>query len=266
MTKSRILVVDDEMAIRSFLMRVLEHEGYQVQTASDGQEALRHLETDAYDLLLTDIKMDRLDGVKLLQEAKSCQPDLAVILFTGHATVPSAIAALRQGAYDYLLKPMKNEDIVTAVAAGLDKRKRQKCRDRLEQIATQFADAIQTTGPDIARPEGRIVLSGSLRLDTAAYQASLEGIPLDLTLTQFRLLLVLTRVAGAALDYTKLVQEACGYACERHEAREIIGTHVLNLRQKLRVEPGQPHYVESVRGVGYRMIPPDEPAGTSGVG
>ena len=99
-----------------------------------------------------------------------------------------------------------------------------------------------------------MVMSGDLQLDTAAYQAVLADTPLELTPTEFRLLLELAREPGAAHDYIRLVQSACGYSCERHEAREIIGTHVLNLRQKMGIEPGQPHYVESVRGIGYRLI------------
>lgn len=258
MPDNRILVVDDEPAIRTFLVRVLEHEGYAVQAACDGQEALRCLETHPYDLLLTDIKMDRLDGVALLQEAKGRYPDLAVILLTGHATVPSAITALREGAYDYLLKPVRNEEIVTTVAAGLGERARQQRRDRLEQVAAQFMDVMQIGETDGSAGKQRIVAFGGLRLDTAAYLASLDNTLLDLTPTEFRLLLELTRGNGAALDYIHLVQTACGYTCERHEAREIIGTHVLNLRQKLGGEAGRPYYVESVRGVGYRLVPPDE--------
>jgi DNA-binding response OmpR family regulator len=258
MTSSQILVVDDEPTIRSFLVRVLEHEGYVVQAARDGQEALQYLETTPYDLLLTDIKMDHLDGVELLQKARSRYPDMAVILLTGHATVPSAVAALREGAYDYLLKPVKNEEIVSAVAAGLHERERQQRRDRLEKLAAQFADVMLTSEKAVSERTQHLVTIGGLRLDTAAYLAWLDGRPLDLTPTEFRLLQKLTAMPGMALDYVKLVQSACGYTCERHEAREIIGTHVLNLRQKLGTEPGQPYYVESVRGVGYRLVPPDE--------
>ena len=258
MANSRILVVDDEPAIRSFLLRVLEHEGYEVQAASDGQDALRLLDALPYDLLLTDIKMDHLNGVELLQEAKDRYPDLAVILLTGHATVPSAITALRQGAYDYLLKPVKNEEIVSAVAAGLSARAQQQRRDRLEQIASQFSAVMQADEPLADGSEEAVVSSGSLCLDTSTYLASLEETPLDLTPTEFRLLLELTRAAGATLGYVRLVQSACGYTCERHEAREIIGTHVLNLRHKLGVEPGQPYYVESVRGIGYRLLTPTQ--------
>ncbi len=257
MTNNRILVVDDEPAIRSFLVRVLEHEGYVVEAASDGQAALASLENQPYDLLLTDIKMDHLDGVELLQEARSRFPGLAVILLTGHATVPSAIVALRAGAFDYLLKPVKNEDIVNAVAAGLHERERQQRRDRLEQIAAQFADAVQPDPMPAEEVDDRLIVSGQLQLDIAAYQAMIANEPLELTPTEFRLLLELAREPGVARDYIKLVQSACGYTCERHEAREIIGTHVLNLRQKLGIKPGNPHYVESVRGVGYRLLPPE---------
>ncbi len=259
MKNNRVLIVDDELVIRSFLVRVLEHEGYDVQAASNGHEALDYLEATAFDLLLTDIKMDQLDGVELLRQAKAQQPDLSVILLTGHATVSSAVAALRQGAYDYLLKPVRNEDLVTAVAAGLEERTRQQRRDRLEQVAAQMLDVMQspeTEDTQASTAGERLVVCGGLKLDIAAYTASMDDDPLNLTPTEFRLLLELSRAPGVAFDYVKLVQAACGYTCARHEAREIIGTHVLNLRQKLDMKPGQALYIESVRGVGYRLIPP----------
>lgn len=260
MKNNRVLIVDDEPVIRSFLVRVLEREGYEVQAASNGHEALDYLDVTSFDLLLTDIKMDQLDGMELLRQAKARQPDLSVILLTGHATVSSAVAALRHGAYDYLLKPVRNEDLVTAVAAGLAERARQQRRDQLERIAAQMRDAMQspeTEDTPISTSGKRLVACGGLTLDIAAYTASLDGAPLNLTPTEFRLLLELCRIPGVTLDYVKLVQTACGYTCARHEAREIIGTHVLNLRQKLGVKPGQALYIKSVRGVGYRLIPPD---------
>ncbi|MBZ0276573.1 MAG: response regulator transcription factor [Anaerolineae bacterium] len=257
---NRVLVVDDEASIRNFLVRVLQLEGYEVQAASDGSEALMQLESAAYDLLLTDIKMDRLDGVGLLRVAKERYPDLAVILLTGHATVPSAIAALREGASDYLLKPAKNEDILSAVAAALENRTRQQRRDQLEIIAEQF---IHVTQPDHrpAAPDARQYVYGGLELDTRAFQVRLGGESLDLTPTEFRLLLELVRVPGEVIGYVKLVQSACGYACSRHEAREIIGAHVINLRKKIGIEADSPLYVESVRGVGYRLVPVFEDTG-----
>lgn len=251
---NRILVVDDEAAIRNFLVRVLMLSGYDVQSASDGREALDQLENTSYDVMVTDIKMHRLDGVELLRTAKERYPDLAVILLTGHATVPSAIAALRHHAHDYLLKPAKNEDILSTVAAALESRARQQRLDRLEQIAGQFLNIVQ---PDerVSQPEATHPDYGELKFDASAHRASLAGRPLDLTPTEFRLLLELVRSLGETHGYVTLVQIACGYTCSRREAREIIGAHVLNLRKKMGVKPGSALYVESVRGVGYRLIP-----------
>ncbi len=261
MNATNLLIVDDEPVIRDFLVRILEREGYEVKAASTGREALRWLEMNPFDLLLTDIKMDQMDGVELLHEARSRYPDLVVILLTGHATVPSAVAALRDGASDYLLKPVKNEEILAAVAAGLEKRLVEQRRTQLEIIATQIVDVVQlqdgnSTMP--AMPQRTVMLScGDLSLDAAAHIATLHGERLDLTPTEFRLLSELCRSPGATIEYVRLVQLACGYSCSRQEAREIIGTHVLNLRQKLSIEPGSGLFVESVRGVGYRLIPPE---------
>lgn len=253
-----MLVVDDEAAIRNFLVRVLQLGGYEVTAAGDGREALEKLEGAAFDVLLTDIKMDRLDGVELLHLAKERYPDLAVILLTGHATVPSAIAALRQGAHDYLLKPAKNEDILAAVESALTDRARQQRRDRLEQIAAQFIDVVQPEMQTVAQATKSPIAYGDLTFDVGGFRASLRGQALDLTLTEFRLLLELARAPGETIGYVALVQSACGYTCSRHEAREIIGAHVLNLRKKLGIEPDSALYIESVRGVGYRLIPQTE--------
>jgi len=261
MSKPNILVVDDEKVIRNFLVRVLEREGYRVQAASDGQEALADLSSGHFDLLLTDIKMDRLDGVELLARARAMQADLAVILLTGHATVPSAVAALRQGAHNYLLKPVKNEEIVAAVSDALEDRVRQQKRDQLEAIASQMRDVLQDGVHDTATQGElgvRLYTCGDLVVDLGAYTVTLDGKQLTLTPTEFRLLAYLVQSPGIAFDYVHLVEAACGYSCTRQEAREIIGTHVLNLRNKLAIEPARPLYVESVRGVGYRLTPPPD--------
>ena len=256
MSQSKLLIVDDEIIIQTFLARCLEREGYLVQTASSGQEALKHLAQHSFDLLLTDIKMDKVDGVELLARVKSLWPDIAVILFTGHATVSSAVAALREGAFDYLLKPVKNEDIVEAVKLALEDRHRQKRRDQLENLAGEIADIWDSDRSGFPRQDTHVVCD-SLILDTASFQAQLDGKLLSLTPTEFRLLSCFCAQAGQVIDYNQLVQTACGYTCTRREAREIIGTHVRNLRGKLRIKPGQSLYIESIRGVGYRLIPED---------
>jgi len=260
MSKAKLLIVDDEQSIRDFLVRVLEREDYEVQTACNGAEALELLNQERFDLLLSDIKMDNVDGVELLGRAREKYADLAIILLTGHATVQSAVAALRRGAHEYLLKPVKNEDIVLAVAQGLKARTRKQRRNRLEQLAGQMMTVFDG---DLSAEQPHEAASapvdlGNLHLDPRAYKARLGDKSLDLTPTEFRLLEHLSHEPGTTFDYVTLVQAACGYSCTRQEAREIIGTHVLNLRQKLEIPASSPLYVESIRSIGYRLIPVEE--------
>lgn len=249
---NRILVVDDEANVLKFLVRVLEREGYNVYSAMNGIEALEFLEHDTIDLLLTDIKMDGLDGVSLLQEGRARFPDLAVILLTGHATVESAVIALREGAFNYLLKPIKNEDLVIAVREALDKQSREHRRNKLEVLAQHFAN---TFDPAIrlGLPVSEVLTFKALQIDKNSHLARIGDAVLSLTPTEFRLLEALCKPAGNTFDYVQLVQAACGYTCDRHAAREIIGTHVRNLRQKLAAYPDYPIKIEAVRGIGYRL-------------
>ncbi len=249
---ARILVVDDEHTIRKFIVRVLEREGYTVDSTSDGQTAYDMLSQSQFDVLLTDIKMDYLDGVGLLRRIKREQPDLAVILFTGHATVQTAVDALRHGAFDYLLKPVKNEHIIDTVAKALQHRAQQQRRDRLESVANQIMTALEPAQPQPHNTE-RLLTIGDIVIDTTAYKTLVRGESVHLTPTEFRLLATLATVPGRVWEYNLLVEEACGYQCSRDEARQIISTHVINLRNKLQLQEYEVGYVEAVRGVGYRL-------------
>lgn len=253
--KANILVVDDEATIRNFIVRVLEREGYRVASAADGQAAYEQLQATHFDVLLSDIKMNYMDGVSLLRMVKRSQPDLAVILFTGHATVQTAVEALRNGAFEYLLKPVKNQHIVETVERALQYQTSEQRRDRLESIASQIIDAFEPGHAQAIAPAKDIAIVGPLRLELSAFQSYRDDEQLPLTPTEFRLLATLVQQPGRVFDYVTLVEEACGYTCSRSEARQIIGTHVLNLRNKLNIEVDNAGYVASVRGVGYRITP-----------
>lgn len=111
MSQNQILVVDDEEAVRESLGGWLREDGYQVETAPDGQAALDKLAQHAYGILLVDLKMPGLDGLQVLVEAKKRQPDLVAILMTAFATVDTAVQAMKQGANDYLVKPFDPEKL-----------------------------------------------------------------------------------------------------------------------------------------------------------
>jgi ATP-dependent Lon protease len=119
----KILVVDDEKITRQNLEHVFKKDGYQVNTASNGSEALEFLEQNAFDVIVTDLKMGKVDGIAVLDKAKDINPNTEVIIITGYATVSSAIEAMKRGSYHYLTKPLKLNEIRSTIQKALFKKK-----------------------------------------------------------------------------------------------------------------------------------------------
>jgi two-component system response regulator AtoC len=127
----RVLLVDDEPGILDFMREVLEREGLGVSAAPDGEQALALLERETFHLMITDLKMPNLDGMSLLRRVRSEQPDLEVIVLTAHATVETAIEAMKLGAYEYLRKPLHSPDeLRLVVARALERRRLRDDRER----------------------------------------------------------------------------------------------------------------------------------------
>ncbi|HEX6277445.1 MAG TPA: response regulator, partial [Polyangiaceae bacterium] len=121
--RPRVLVVDDEKFIRDIIADFLGMEGYIVRTAEDGTSAISELERARYDMVISDLKMPRMGGLDLLKEVARAHPDTLTVIMTGFGTVETAIDAMKRGAYDYILKPFKVEEIVHIVQRGLEKKR-----------------------------------------------------------------------------------------------------------------------------------------------
>jgi response regulator RpfG family c-di-GMP phosphodiesterase len=121
--RPRVLVVDDEKFIRDILADFLGMEGYVVRTAEDGTAALAELNRARYDLVISDLKMPRMGGIELLEEVARTDPNAITVIMTGFGTVETAIDAMKRGAYDYILKPFKVEEVIHIVQRGLEKQK-----------------------------------------------------------------------------------------------------------------------------------------------
>jgi two-component system NtrC family response regulator len=115
----RILLVDDDSSVRRVLQFKLQKRGYTVATASDGLEALQLLKENPFDLLLSDIRMPKMDGIELLGKAKNAQPNIKVVLITAHATVTQAVQAVKLGAFDYITKPFEDDELFVAIDKAL---------------------------------------------------------------------------------------------------------------------------------------------------
>jgi DNA-binding NarL/FixJ family response regulator len=141
-TKSTVLVVDDEVSIQVSLKRMLEKENFQVETAENGSIALKKLAIYHYDIVLTDIMMDDISGLMLLQKIKEKYSDVIVLLMTGYASINSAIDALRSGASDYILKPCSKKKILSSINNAIkknislnNKKRRQNANNSLKVLS-----------------------------------------------------------------------------------------------------------------------------------
>ncbi len=273
---AHVLVVDDEGPNRYSVSKTLQRVGYVVAEAASGEEALEVMKTQVFDVVLTDIRMPGLDGVELLRRIKEEAPDAIVILMTGYASLGTAVEALRLGAHDYLIKPSSSQDIRQSVARGVERaRNLARRRKLLETIKKDVfeltradADAIRAgfdsgLGGDIDSlryqdrmadaPPGNTMQLGPLTVYPGRYQISVGDKPIDLTPTEFDLLLYLAAHRGRVVPCHELVREVRGYAVDEAEAREVIRPHVSNLRRKLKDAGRDADLIVNVRGIGYRL-------------
>jgi len=260
---ARILIVDDEESVLLSLRKALMHEGWLIQEAGSGKEALQLLSRLPFDLVLTDIKMEEVSGLELLAEIKHRWPGTVVILLTGYGSLESAIQALRQGAHDYLLKPVSIHEVRDSVREGLAKRR--KALRQQELLATLRESILELSRDQGESPSkepqeensSRWLRVGDLVVDRARHSVTIAGTPVSLTPTEFRLLVCLLDNRDRVLRYQELVREVHGYECDPYEAKQLIMPHVSNLRQKLRTGPESPSFIKNVRGVGYIFSIPE---------
>jgi two-component system response regulator FlrC len=143
MTMERVLVVDDEEGIRSFIGEVLEGEGLRVTLAGDGEVAARLLEHESFHLMITDLKMPRMDGMSLLQRARTIAPEMEVLVLTAHGTVESAVEAMKLGAFDYLSKPLSSPDeLRLTVSRALERRRLREESQRGRRLGEEKDDMV----------------------------------------------------------------------------------------------------------------------------
>ena len=253
-----ILVVDDEMPIRYSLQKTLTRDGYQVTAVESAEEALQCLSTQEFDLALVDLRLRGMDGLALLAEFRRQWPTTVVIVLTAHASLETAVQALRQGAHDYLFKPCATVDLRESVRTGL--LKRQQELQRLELLAQQqprpattvpAAPAPSPVPPSAQEPRHFLQYKG-LIVDPIRHIITLDGQLLELSPTEFDLLAYLVNEAPRVVPSKELVREVQGYESDTWEANETVRSHIYHMRQKIRATTGQ-QLIRTVRGVGYAI-------------
>jgi two-component system copper resistance phosphate regulon response regulator CusR len=217
----RILVIEDEPRILSFLSRGLEAEGFFVLGARDGQEGLRLAETTRFDLVILDLLLPRLDGLSVLRLLDEKQPEVPVVIVSARADLATKLHGFGLGARDYLTKPFSFDELLARVRVHL--------RRPSEQ------------------PNGHVLQAGALVLDLARRQAQLGERVVDLSDREFKVLHRLAECAGEVVSRERLLSEVWGYHFDPHS--NVVDVCVRRLRKKL--GPGSP--IETVRHAGYRL-------------
>jgi two-component system KDP operon response regulator KdpE len=253
-----IMVVDDEAVTRVSLSDALRLEGYEVDTAASGEEALSLLNKQGpFDLVVLDLKMPGMDGLEVAQRIRETSSDTVIILLTAFGTMETAIEAIRQGAHDYLLKPSPIPKILESVRKGFRKRQQGQRRQRLVQQLKQTVselDAMESKESgeqDVSSEPPRFLEVRDVVLDRQKHVVKRRGEPLELTPTEFRVLSCLMETPDEVWSPKQLVKRARGYEADTQGARAIIRVHVRRLRKKLEPDPSGPTYILNVRGVGY---------------
>jgi two-component system OmpR family response regulator len=223
----KILVVDDETKILQMIADFLTNEGFQVLMAVDGQEALRIVEMESPDLMVLDIMLPEQSGWEVCRQVR-INSDLPIIMLTARSDEIDKLLGLELGADDYITKPFSLRELTARIRAVL-RRYEKKEPDGSEQL--KF---------------------GSLVLDAARFEAWLDGRPLSLTPTEFKIIYLLAENPGQVFSRLQILEKVYGEAYEGYERS--IDTHVSNIRKKIEPDTSHSTYIGTVYGIGYKFI------------
>jgi len=259
----QILIIEDEASLRKTLARILQQAGFEVTTAESAEQGLDYLKTTKFDLVFTDLRLPGIAGLDALKYIHKINPSLPVILFTAQPDINSAVEALRRGATDYLLKPLKPEIIVERAKTILmnqqkEKRKREIANE-IEKLQTELkqlenGEESEPSNLPETKAKDRFIKQGSLVLDLHTRRVSIKEESINLPPTSFDYLLVLARHAPDVVDFQTLVAEAQGAQAEMREAQELTKWHIHQIRQAIENDPRNPNRLITVRGTGYRLV------------
>jgi DNA-binding response OmpR family regulator len=222
----RILIIEDELPMRTALADILTAEGYRVICATDGEAGLERALAEKPDFILLDLMMPRLDGYEVCRELRRRAVRVPILMLTAKGQVEDRVKGLDVGADDYLVKPFSTEELLARVRA---------VNRRFERSA----------------PMLRELVLGPVRVDFVQQQAWRGRKPLELTAKEFSMLRLLAEADGQPVSRERFLDLVWGYAA--FPTTRTVDMHIVTLRQKIEKNPDTPRYIHTVHGVGYRL-------------
>ena len=230
-----ILVVEDEENFIEALTIGLKKEGFRVQVARDGAEALLVFDSVRPDLVLLDLMLPKISGVDVCRELRS-RSKVPIIMVTAKGSEVDTVVGLEVGADDYVTKPYRLRELVARMRAVL------------RRTADRLPDRVPGTGDGV-------VASGDLVLDPDRHEVSVRGEALDLPLKEFEVLQLLLARAGRVVTRDQLIDEVWGH--DYVGDTKTLDVHIKRLRSRIERDPSAPERILTVRGVGYKIVAPD---------
>ena len=229
----RILIVDDDKEIVRLVRAYLEQAGFQVLTAYDGESALHTIRRERPDLVVLDLMLPDRDGwdITCIIRGDSALANIPIIMLTARVEDTDKIVGLELGADDYVTKPFNPREVVARVRSVL-----------------------RRSGSNGTLSQPRVLQLADLLMDLDRHEVMLDGQPVELTPTEFDLLRTLMESPGYAFTRMELIEQGLGYEYEGLE--RTLDSHIKNLRKKIEPDPKQPVYIQTVYGVGYRLVGP----------
>jgi DNA-binding response OmpR family regulator len=226
----RILIIEDELPMRTALRDCLEAEGYRVLDASDGAAGLERARGQSPDLILLDIMLPRLDGFALCAELRRLKNPVPVLMLTAKGQVEDRVTGLDAGADDYLVKPFSTEELLARVRALLRRARKQS--------------AVPQT-----------ITLGNVRIDFIQQRAWRGRKSLHLTAKELAVLRLLAECAGEPVSRERFLDVVWGYTA--FPTTRTVDNHIATLRAKIEPDPDQPRWIRTAHGIGYRLDLPD---------
>ncbi|WHY75295.1 response regulator transcription factor [Neobacillus sp. WH10] len=223
-----IAVVDDEVKIRDMVKTYLQSEGFETLEAEDGTAAVQLVENHEVDLMLLDVMMPQKDGLQTLRDIRLKHKKLPVIMLTAKSEEIDKLLGLEMGADDYITKPFSIRELAARIRAVL---RRSSTDDNMEADEVLVRDEIE--------------------INLTTYEVKVKGEFLNLTPTEYKILVTLARKPGRVYSRLQLMDSVMGEAFVHYERS--IDTHVSNLRKKVEKDPAHPKYIHTVYGIGYRF-------------
>jgi DNA-binding response OmpR family regulator len=222
-----ILLVDDEDAVQKLLTYPLEHEGFRVLQARDGEEALERFAAEHVDLVVLDLMLPKLDGLEVCRRLRA-RSTVPIIMLTARDDELDKVVGLELGADDYITKPFSIREF----------------RSRVRALLRRASIASMTDATDVITADG-------LAIDVAKRTVEVRDRPVDLTYVEFELLRTMAGRPGRVFSRQALLEALWGDYAYREP--RTIDVHVRHLREKLELDPREPEFIFTVRGVGYRF-------------